>query len=165
MPIFPREETLLSLGECRDIGISQTATAFNICRADGSSLSTSNYGSVGIPSTTAGLVKTLNVTANATISHGDTNELGDNSWGITTTVNWAEDRPLYLYAINFGNSKVYWGLSDDPTKTETPATVYYKNVGGANVQGNFLCMTDSGGDDLAAKPCVCVGAIRIQWTT
>ena len=167
MPKFPAIKTRLSLGECENLGLTLAANVLTICQEDGSALAPGhdNYARIGMPDTTPGLKRTMIVSANATITDGDGGQLGSNSLGITVTANWAYDAPNFLYAINFGNSTVYFGISRNPCLTVTPATVYYKNVGGANTQADILCMTDSGGDDLAAKPCVLIGSIRMQWTT
>ena len=167
-PVFTESVPRLSPGETYNIGMKYSSPTLTICQADGTDFADTdgNRGYICIANDgTPGQSKTLVITSNATITDGDAGQLGSNSWGITTTANWANDKPSFLYGINFNNTTAYFGISDDPTKAETPATVYYKNVGGANTQASMLCMTDSGGDDLSACPCTLIGALRIQWTT
>lgn len=168
----------LTPGWMSNLGIDLSAGVFSIVDAGGAALSGSNPGFVTVPSTTGGQMVTLKVTAGGTFnddSHASSS-LTNLGFGITETVDWAEDMPFFLYVVNRANSAIdgsdgssAFFLARDPRMSTTPSSG--DDIGdNATIPVNdsqdvILLMDDVTVANYTSLPCQLIGAIRMQWST
>ena len=80
-----------------NLGITVSGSTLTI-QGSSASLSATNPAYVTIPSSSSlALSKTYKITANQSFAAADT---AGNTWGITSSVNWANDMPFYIYAVS-----------------------------------------------------------------
>lgn len=93
-------------GWVSNIGVTYNAGVFKITDAQGADLSDENPGYVTAPSTTAGQLTTIKVTYSFSFqdSAGASSDLIGTYFGITSTSNWSEDMPFFIYVVNRGNT-------------------------------------------------------------
>jgi hypothetical protein len=135
-------------------------------------LTITGYELVRFPSTTAGVNVDLNL-RNYSYTFNDaghgSDHLTDMGFGVTETVDWAQDVPFFIYLVNEDNTAANVGafITKDPRMGSTPAAakIHDKDAAGATdtQESIFGMWTDDAGK--AAKPCVLIGAIRMRWDT
>lgn len=145
---------------------------------DDANLSTDNFGTIVMNSTTPGKRVILNVETNLTLrddAHASS-DLGNLGFGITETVNWAEDLPFFVYACNKsntdidgvdGNSALF--ISRSPVLTSTPASADDIGDTGAiptnDSKSVILLMGDYTIANYTSLPCQLIGSFRMRWST
>jgi len=127
---------------------------------------------VRMPSVTAGTNVDINLRGYSytfnDATHGS-DHLTDMGFGVTETVDWAEDVPWFIYLVNEDDTAANVGafIAKDPTLGVTPAagSIHDKTAAAAGDTQNsiFGMWADDAGK--AAKPCILIGAIRMQWDT
>ena len=128
---------------------------------------------VKLPSTTGGADVVLDISANTyTYTDGGTagaSNMTDIGFGLTETVDWAEDRPLFHYLVNEDNAKanVGWFVSLVADLTVTPGVTYIhdKDAAAANDTQDSIFGAWSDDAGKAGKPCRMIGATRVQFDT
>lgn len=90
-------------------------------------------------------------------------------FGITETVDWANDMPYYIYFVNEDDTIDNVGLfiSRNPALAVTPAAAAIHDKDAAAGTDDETSIFGAWSDDAgkAAKPCILIGAIRMQWST
>ncbi len=161
-----------------NLGITYAAGVFTVTDSQGNPLSATNYGSVLVPSVTAGQTIRLKVTSGGSFNDDAhaSSSLTNMGWGITETANWANDRPFFLYVVNRANSNIdgadgssMFFISDIWNLSTTPAAANSIGDTGAipvtDAQGSILIMDDVTVADYVSLPCKLIGAFRMQWST
>lgn len=165
-------------GWVSNLGISYSAGVLTIVDAQGASLSPSNPGWVTVPGTTAGQLRSLQVTAPASFNDdahasSDLNNLG---FGITESVDWAQDVPFFLYVANRGNadldgadgSSVFF-ISRSPCMATTPSSA--NNIGDTGAiptndnEEIILILDDVTIANYTSLNCQLIGGFRMRWST
>ena len=140
-------------------------------------LSGTNRGYVTVPSTTAGQLVVLEVSAGGSfIDDGGASDLTNLGWGITETAHLAEDRPFFLYVVNRANSDINGAdgnsaffISANPCLRTTPAAA--NDIGDTSAipvndtQDVILIMDAVTVANYVSLPCQLIGAFRMQWST
>jgi hypothetical protein len=157
-------------GYISNLGIDLTAGVFSIVDAQGAALSANNPGWVSVQSTTAGHTVCLKATAATHVFNDDSHassHLTNLGFGITEAVNWNLDAPWFLYAVNEDDTDGGLGffISRLPNLWRTPAAGAihdYDAAAGTDDQTSIFGMwNDDAGK--AQKPCVLIGAFKMQW--
>ncbi len=135
-------------------------------------LTITGYALVRMPSTTAGTNVDINL-RNYSYTFNDAGHGSDHltnmGFGLTETVDWAQDVPWFLYLVNEDDTAVNVGafIAKDPTLGVTPAAgaIHDKTAAAASdtQKSIFGMWADDAGK--AAKPCTLIGAIRMRWDT
>lgn len=168
-------------GWVNNLGISLSAGTLTITDASGSALSTTNIGYVTVPSTSAGQVVALKVTAPASFNDDAhaSSDLTSLGFGITESANWAVDHPFFLYVANRANSDLdgndgssVFFLARNPCLTSTPSDS--NNIGDSGLTGVIpvndsqnviLILDDVTIANYTSLPCQLIGALRMRWAT
>lgn len=165
-------------GWTSNVGVGLAAGVFSVFDAQGASFSATNPGWVTVPSTTAGQLATLKITANHTFnddSHASS-DLSNLGFGITEAADWANDMPFFLYVVNRSNSNLdgvdgssSLFIARHPCMHTTPASANdIGDIGAIPVndsQDVILIMSDVTVANYVSLPCQLVGAFRMQWST
>lgn len=175
-----RDEAMTTLSEpgiTGNLGLSYSGNLLSITDADQVALSADNEGFVVVPGTTAGQNKKIWVSAGGTLDDTPvTGHLNGFGFGITTTVDWAEDMPFYIYVANKDDTNIdgtdgasVFFISRSPCMALTPSDANYIGDHSAapvtdSVHSIFI-MSDVTVADYTSLPCVCIGAFRMQYTT
>jgi hypothetical protein len=166
-----------SPGFISNIGVALSSGVFSIVDSNGSVLSTTNYGWVTVPSATAGRSKTIKVTAGGSIQDNNgSSDLVNEEFGITSTADWAQDIPFFLYVANRNDSNVdgvdgssVFFISRLPNLTTTPASANDIGDTGAipsnDSQNVIVVLQDVTIANYTSLPCQLVGAIRMRYAT
>ena len=165
-------------GWTSNLGITLSGGTLTITDAQGAALSTSNPGWVTLPSTTAGQLITLQVTANASFKDDThaSSDLTNLGFGVTETANWANDVPFFLYAANRANSTIngvdgnsVFFLSRRPNFTTMNGTA--NNIGDTGAipvndgQDVVLILGDVTVANYTGLNCVLIGCLRMRWAS
>ncbi len=165
---------LLHVGAVDNLGVTLASGTFTITQANGSSLSNSdgNRGYVCVPAVTAGQTVVLAATASThqftDFNHSTDSDLTGITFGITSGVTWAEDKPFYLYAINQNDtdSRLRFAISANPTLTKCPVGTYvgYRDnpPSTPSVNNMFFLTNSNPGSTWDNAPCVCIGSFIMQ---
>ena len=151
-----------------NIGISLSGTTFTVSSEAGTAYSATNPGFVALQSlANPGQIKRYSVTANQSFTQAG---LGNNLFGVTTAVNWAQDVPFYLYAVsnaNNGENAIAFMISRIPHATVSPVAGKIAQSGNTNstTQGSFFSLAAVTAADYASSPCVCLGSFRQQYAS
>lgn len=163
---------VLRPGDTLNLGVTYAAGVFTITDAAGAALSATNFGYVGVKSITGGKNISLRVDEATHLFQDDAHaasHLTNLGFGITETAHWAEDMPWFLYVVNEDDTEAGVGffISRSPCMSVTPAAnaIHDYDAAAANdLQTSIFGMwNDDAGK--AAKPCTCIGAFRMQWST
>jgi hypothetical protein len=155
-------------GWTNNLGLTYASSTLTITDAQGAALSTTNPGWVTVPSTTAGTVVPMEVTAatHLFIDDGGASDIVGEEFGVTTGVAWGDPRPFFLYAcMEDANAGVKFAISPNPCASVVPATAnigYHANPAATPSDSNFFFLTDT--DPTTAfdtNPCVKIGAINM----
>ena len=153
-----------------NLGITLAGGVFSVSQADGSALSSSDYGKILMQSTTGGQTVELSVTANASFND-DANASSDITgvlFGNLTSVAWDKDRPFFLYAVNRDDTSgnLLFGISQNPIATQTPGSTkiaYKGNTASSDDDTTFFLFTDTDPTtNYANKPVKLIGGIRMR---
>ena len=152
-----------------NIGITYAAGTFTVCSASGAALSATNPGYITLQSKgSPGLLTTISVTANQTfVDDAGASTIVGNSFQ-TASVLWADDMPVYLYAVsNDAENAIAFAISRIPHRTTAPAAATFAKVGSAvaTTQGSFFALGNPTITDYDANPCLLIGAFRMTKTT
>ena len=161
---------MLTPGYVNNLGLTYSSSTLTVTQADGSALAATTPGYVAVPSTTAGQLVVLKVTAtdHLFVDDGGSSDIAGEEFGVTTGVEWGTDRLFNLYVVNSDDTDngLEFAISPDPTLTTSPATAnsgYHGNPAATPSDSNFFYLTAT---DVTtthdAKPCVCIGSIRMQ---
>jgi hypothetical protein len=160
-------------GWTNNLGLTYASSTLTITDAQGAALSTTNPGWVTVPSTTAGTVVPMEVTAawsgsngNYFIDDGGASDIVGEEFGVTTSVAWANPRPFFLYAcMQDADAGVAFAISPNPCASVVPATAnigYHANPAATPSDNNFFFLCEA--DPTTAfdtNPCVKIGAINM----
>jgi hypothetical protein len=165
-------------GWTSNLGIDLTSGVFKIVDAGGANLIPANPGWVTTPSTTAGQFATLKVETSQSFnddSHASS-DLTNLGFGLTETVDWAEDVPFFIYVVNRENSNIdgtdgnsAFFITKDPRMHTTPSDS--DDIGDTSAlpvnddEDVILIMSDVTVANYTSLPCQIVGAFRMQWST
>lgn len=165
-------------GWVSNLGLSLSGGVLSVVDAQGAALTPANPGWVTVKSTTGGLLKSLKVT-DTLFFNDDANassDLTNLGFGITETVDWAQDVPFYLYVANKSNldidttdgSSVFF-IARNPTFATTPSSADdIGDIGAIPVndsQNVILIMADVTVANYTSLPCQLIGCFRMQWST
>lgn len=175
---LPKSVKLTSPGYTSNLGISLSAGVLSIVDSTGAAISSTNPGWVCVPSTTAGLYTTLQVTVGGAFnddSHASSS-LTNFGFGITEAADWAQDVPFFIYAVNRANSDIdgvdgssVFCLARNPAMASTPTSP--NNIGDfdsnpvTDDQTSILIMDQVTVANYTSLPCILIGALRMRWST
>lgn len=149
-----------------NLGVAYNAGTFTVEGSDGTALSSTNPAYVTLQSTTAGLLKTVAVTANQTFTDGAGGTTATQRFGLTAGVNWAQDIPFFLYAVlKSDQSAIAFMISRNPCATQAPIAARIGQSGSVvNVnQSDFFSLRSITTSDYDSQPCVNLGSFRMQF--
>ncbi len=166
-------------GMVSNLGLTLSSGTLTVTDAEGSALTVSNYGYICAKSTTAGLFKILKVTAPATLNDDvhASSDMTNQGWGITESVDWANDMPFFLYVVNRSNSNIdgvdgssCFFIARSPILSTTPASANNIHTtsalsGAADTQEDILLMGSFTSSLYTSLPCQLIGAVRMRWST
>lgn len=168
---------LRSAGFVNNLGLSLAAGTLTITDASGSALSADNCGWVSVPSTTAGRVVSLKVTAPASFNDDvhASSDLTNLGFGITESAAWGNDAPFFLYVVNRGNSNLdgadgssVFALARSPCMYTSPSSANDIGDTGAiptnDSQNVILILDDVTVANYTSLPMQLIGSIRMQWS-
>lgn len=166
---FANRVRLQTIFGVENIGMVQASGTTFTVQGGNAALGSTNPGYVTLQSkATPGTLVKYTVTANQSCTATD---LGATSFGITNGIAYANDFPLYVYAV--GNAAagaspetiLKFFLSRYPNTKVSPAAGSIGKAGSivANTQGGFFALDSSiTVADYAASPCMCIGSLRAQ---
>ena len=163
-------------GWVSNLGITYPGEVFSITDARGGELSPSNPGWVTVPHTTPGQYISLKTTSSVTFHDGThtNSHLTNVGFGITETVNWAEDMPFFIYAVNKDNTDegLRFCITRNFAMVTTPEDadkISDTAVTPANpttdAQDTIIILGSVTESDYASKPVSRIGAFRMRWST
>ena len=171
-------ESRMASGDVYNLGMSLAAGVFTITDALGSTLSATNKGKIVMASTTAGQTVALDVTAPATINDDThaSSHFTNYGWGITESVDWATNRPFFIYAINRGNTAFdgvdgssMFCIALSPWKRTTPSASTSIGDTGAipatDDQHGIIILGDVTIANYTSLPMQLTGVVQMQWVT
>lgn len=165
------------IGDIYNLGITLSSGLLSITDRTGAALSSTNFGTVTMPSVTAGLHQNIKLSAPITLRDeaNATNDFDGVGFGITEAVDWAQDMPLFLYVVNKGGNAVADAdgnsaicIARNPAMAVTPAS------GLIGKKGSVPGTTDSQTSvvllgstytvaNYAALPTQLIGVVRARW--
>lgn len=176
--VFPITSAPANPGDIKNLGMTLSGGVLTITDQNGGTLSSSNPGYVGVPSTTGGLSKTLQVLTNHTL-RDDANASSDLTglgWGITEGVDWMQDTPFFLYVVNKGNSNIdgndgssQFFITRVPGMNITPASA--DDIGDTGTiptndsEVVILILNDVTVANYTSLPCTMIGTFRMRWSS
>ncbi len=160
----------LSDGYVENIGFAYDAGTgvFKVMSADGTDLSSTNPGYIGMESgVTAGEIVLHTITANQSFIDGNgASEIIGNLFGTQTGDDWAaNDLPMYVYAVsNNTDTAIQFMLSRVPHQDQAPGST---KIGApddavADTQGSFWSFDNIDETLFASMPAYCIGSFRIR---
>jgi hypothetical protein len=156
--------TLLARGlnaSKQNLGITTSGGLMTITAADQTALSTTNLGTVIIPSKTMGEFNTFYITSNQVLTISN---MTNNLFGTTVGVAWANNLRLYIYAVsNDAEDTVTFAVSRIRSRVTAPSAA---NIGTpssavADTQGSFFMFSSVTVADYESNPCVCIGSFLV----
>ncbi len=168
----------LTPGWMNNLGITYAAGVFKITGADGTALSSVNPAWITVKSTASGKIVTLKATVDSSFNDDAhaSSSLTNMGWGIIETVDWANDRPFFLYVVNKGNTNIdgadgsstffisdVWNLSTTPAAANSIGDLSAIPI--TDAQGSILIMDTVTVADYVSLPCQLIGAFRMRWST
>lgn len=105
---------LTQVGQMTNCGMSVSGSTFTIAGYDGTALSATNPCVVAVQSSTDGRVALAYFTSNVTFTFGAASDTDGNDWGISNSVNWANDMPFFVGVIYNGTTP-YFTISRVPS--------------------------------------------------
>lgn len=175
---FTKSVKIVSPGYTSNLGLSLSAGVLTIVGSDGAALSSANPGWVTVPATTAGLYVTLKVTSGGVIrdAASGSSDFTGYEFGITSTSNWANDMPFFIYVVNRADSDLdgvdgssQFFISRSPSKARTrTATTDIGDTGAVpatDSQRACFIMNDVTIANYATLPSQVIGAFRMQYAT
>lgn len=163
----------LSIG-AYGLGCTLSGGVFTITKDDLTALSSVNSAYVVIPSTTAGKLKLLKISAPISFKDDSnaSSDLTGEEYGTTIGRAWNQDRPFYLYAINSDDTDagLYFAISPTPGFKKiynNTSFVGYKTVPASTHSDSAITSLTSSSvsSNIVNKPCVCIGSFRMQKST
>ena len=161
-----------------NLGITYAAGVFTVTDANGNALSETNYGTILMPSVTAGQQKILKITAGGSFNDDAhaSSSLTNYEWGRAAGADWASDCPFFLYIVNKGDTGIdgadgssAFFISDIPNITVTPAAANSIGDTGAipvtDDQGGIIIMDNVTVADYVSLPCKLIGCFRMRYAT
>lgn len=160
-----------------NLGISYSSGTFTLTGFDGTSLSTSNKGSVRTQNnSTPGqnlLLELSKVYSFRDDSHATNHDLEGWHVGMNDGDDWDEDRPFFLYVVsnNAPGSTPAVAISLTPHASISPSLSRSNKSGSisSSKEYSFFYLNIDGTapsdlDDYDSNPCVCIGSFRMQTT-
>jgi len=148
-----------------NLGITYSGSTFSITAADGSALSSSNPAFVTLSSKTAGILKTITVTANQSfIDATGASTISGNLFGLTAGVAATNAIPFFIYAVlNDAETAIAFMVSRYPNTRVSPIAANIGQSGSAiaDTQGSFFSLTSITATDYDSNPCICIGSFRM----
>ncbi len=151
-----------------NIGISLSGTTFTVQSENATAFSSTNPGFIALQSlANPGQIKRYSITANQSFTQA---QLGNNLFGVTTGVSWAQDVPFYLYAVsnaNNGENTIAFMISRVPNRSVAPLAANIGQSGNTNAttQGSFFSLSAITAADYASSPCLCIGSFRMRYAS
>lgn len=161
----------LSPGYISNLGFTLSSGTFTITDAGGTALSSTNPAWITVPSVTAGQMVCLKITSGGTFNDDAhaSSHLTNLGHGITETAHWSSDMPWFIYVCNEDDTGTNAGffISRRPNLSVTPAATYIhdKDAAASNDTDSSIFGMWSDDSGKASKPCRCIGAFRMQWST
>jgi len=163
-------------GWISNLGISLSAGVFSVVDAGGTALSVSNPSWVTVPSTTAGILQTLLVTAGGTFnddSHASS-DLTNLEWYSTPVA--ATEYLFYLYVVNRANSNINgedgssaFFISPIGNLNTTPSAANSIGDTGAvpvtDAETSILILDDVTVANYTSLPCFPIGKFRMKYSS
>jgi len=159
--------------------ITLSAGILTITGADGNPLSDTNPGFVVVPSVTGGDMKSLKVSSDY-LFHDDahaSSDLTNLGFGLTETVDWAEDVPFFIGVINRADSELN-GTDGNSTFFITKNLIMRTSPSAADDIGDTTAIPVNDSADVilimgdnytqanyVSLPTQITGAFRMQWVT
>lgn len=148
-----------------NLGITYSGGTFSITSADGSALSGSNPAYVTLPSTTAGEIVQIEITANQTfIDDTGASTIIGNLFGTSTGISWDFEMPFFIYAVvNDSLNAISFMISRIPHAQVAPGAANIGKTGSAvaSTQGSFFALANPTVTDYENNPCICIGSFRM----
>jgi hypothetical protein len=161
-PISALTSGVLNLGVTYNAGTG----LFSITAADGTALSSTNVGYVNISSKTAGVFKTIPITANqAFIDDNGASEIIGNLFGWTTSIAITEDVPFFIYAVlNDAENAIAFMLCrySHLRNSTTAANIGFPGSAVADAESAFFSFDAITAADYESNPAICIGSIRMR---
>jgi len=155
-----------NIGDTENLGISYASPTFAITAKNGTALSSTNKGYIGMPSKTPGQIITVPVNAPQDfIDDAGASEIIGNLFGASTGIAWAEDVPFYIYAVlNDAETAVAFMISRVPHMTTSPAEGDIGAPDDPVADNSFSFFSFENIDEALydLNPCVCIGSFRMQ---
>lgn len=164
-------------GWVSNLGLTLSGGVLTVVDSQGEALTDENPGFVTVPSTTAGQLAVLKVTAGGVVNDdvNASSHLTNLGFGITETTAWANDMPFFLYVVNKANSDINsadgnsaFFLARHPSLATTPAAANDIGDTGAisvnDSQNVILIMDDVTVANYTSLPCQLIGSIRMRWS-
>lgn len=155
---------LLVPGQTQNLGLSLSGTTLTISGADGTALSATNPAWVCFTSdVTPGTVITTAITANQTLN---LNDIDGFEFGITASVNWANDMPFFIKMARSDTDAVAFFISRSPVSGPMPVANSIGDAGAdpaTDSQDAHIAFTDITPADYNGNPCYTIGAFRMQY--
>lgn len=169
-------ENRMAPGDVYNLGLSLSAGVLSITDMGGTALSTTNKGKIIMQSTTAGQTVALDVTGTFSInddSHASS-DFTNFGGGLTEAVDWQDDRPIFVYAINRANSNFTGSdgdsviaLSLSPFHKTSPSAANSIGDTGAipvtDAEGSVIIMADVTVANYTSLPMQLIGILRVRW--
>lgn len=147
-----------------NLGIAYSGGTFTVQGAS-AALSGTNIAYVTLQSKTAGLVKTIAITADQTfIDDAGASTIIGNLFGLTTGISAANDIPFFLYAVlNDAETAISFMISRYPNTKVSPVAAKIGKTGSAvaDSQGSFFALGNPTVADYESNPCISLGSFRM----
>lgn len=153
-------------GWVSNLRLSYSSPTMSIVGANGSSLSSTNPAHVHF--NYGGSIFNAKLTSSPSFTDGSSGNSAGQEFGVTNSVNWGYDRPMFAYLAFDASNNIYVFMSPDPTKRTTPSTAaeigYHSNPSTNNKDTDIFVWTATNvTTSLQSRPCVRIGAFRYTW--
>jgi len=156
---------MLVPGQVQNLSLTLSGTTLTIAGAGGTALSATNPGWICLTSdVTPGTNITTSITANQTL---DLTAIDGFEFGITASVNWANDMPFFVKMARSDADAVAFFISRSPISGAMPVANSIGDAGADPVtddQNAHIAFTDITPGDYDGNPCYTIGAFRMQYT-
>lgn len=145
----------------QNLGVTRPGgNQLTIRSAGGTNLSSTNYGTVIVPSKLyQGEFNSYQITSNQTV---DFDDMTGNVMGTTASVAWSNNIRLFIYAVQSdAEDGVVFMLSRLSHKLTSPAAanIGMPSTAAADTQGSFFSFGNITAADYENNPCVCLGSV------
>ena len=159
-----------NIGDTENLGVVFASSTLSIAGKDGSALSATNKGYVGISSkANPGQIITVGINAvQGFIDATGASEIIGNLFGASTGIAWADPIPFYIYAVlNDAETEVAFMISRIPHLTTSPVVGEIGAPDDAVADNSFSFFSFENIDETLydSNPCVAIGSFRMVMST